>query len=417
MINFFEKTKLTIKKDILPILKKQTGPIWIYDANIIKNQIQKLKKFDIIRFAQKSCSNIHILQLFRKLNVKIDAVSLGELERALISGFKSKNDEIVFTSDIIDEETLKKVIELNITVNAGSLNMLKQIGQLSPGHRIWLRINPRFGHGHNKKTNTGGENSKHGIWKPELAIPIIKKYKLHLVGLHMHIGSGVDYQHLQEVCNAMVKQAIQLNQNIQFISAGGGLSIPYRNTDIPVNTEHYFKLWNHARNKISQHFQNKIQLEIEPGRFLVGESGILVARVYEIKQVGKKIFTLIEAGFNDLMRPVLYGSHHYISIIPIDNRVLHDNEYIKTVIGGPLCESGDVFTQDSEGTLIERILPKIKIGDYLVFHNTGAYGASMSSNYNSRPLIPEILFEDGIPRVIRRKQTIYELLKLELELT
>ncbi|CAL4043198.1 Diaminopimelate decarboxylase [Buchnera aphidicola (Takecallis arundicolens)] len=417
MINFFKKTKLTIKKDILPILQKQTGPIWIYDADIIKNQIHKLKKFDIIRFAQKSCSNIHILQLIKKLNVKIDAVSLGELERALISGFKAKNDEVVFTSDIIDEDTLKKVIELKITVNAGSLNMIKKIGQLSPGHRIWLRINPKFGHGHNKKTNTGGENSKHGIWEPKLAIPIIKKYKLHLVGLHMHIGSGVDYKHLQTVCNAMVKQAIQLNQNIQFISAGGGLSIPYQKTDIPVDTEHYFKLWDHARNKISQYFKNKIQLEIEPGRFLVGESGILIARVYEIKTVGKKIFTLIEAGFNDLMRPVLYGSYHYISIIPMDNRVLNNCQYIKTIIGGPLCESGDVFTQDAKGTLIERILPKVKIGDYIVFHNTGAYGASMSSNYNSRPLIPEILFEDGIPRVIRRKQTIYELLKLELELT
>ncbi|WP_343128081.1 diaminopimelate decarboxylase [Buchnera aphidicola (Takecallis taiwana)] len=416
MIHLFQKTKILNEKDILPILKKQNSPIWFYDANIIKHQIQKLKKFDTIRFAQKACSNIHILKLIRKCNVKIDAVSLGELKRALIAGFKAKNDEIIFTSDIIDDETLKKIINLKITVNAGSLNMLKQIGKYSPGHRIWLRINPKFGHGHNKKTNTGGENSKHGMWEPELAIPIIKKYKLNLIGLHMHIGSGVDYQHLKKVCDAMIQQAIKLNQKIQFISAGGGLSIPYTMTDIPVDTEHYFKLWNNARNTLSQYFHNKIHLEIEPGRFLVGESGILIAKVYEIKKVGKKIFTLIEAGFNDLMRPVLYGSYHHISIIPADNRIISNCQYRKTIIGGPLCESGDIFTQNSQGELIERLLPKIKIGDYIVFHNTGAYGASMSSNYNSKPLIPEILFEDGIPRIIRRKQTINELLKLELDM-
>lgn len=414
MNNFFKK-KTFNKKHILSILKQQNGPIWIYDANIIKKKIQQLKKFDVIRFAQKACSNIHILRLMKKFNIKVDAVSKGELTRALISGFQPNDDEIVFTSDILDQETLKKVIKYNITVNAGSLNMLEKLGKNSPGHRIWIRINPQFGHGHNKKTNTGGENSKHGIWNPELTIPIIKKYKLKLIGLHMHIGSGVDYTHLKKVCDAMVHQAITLNQDIQYISAGGGLSIPYKSTEKDIDTEHYFKLWDNARNIISKHFKHRIQLEIEPGRFLVGESGILIAQIYEIKQVGTKIFTLVEAGFNDLMRPVLYGSYHDISIIPIDDRILDFKKSIKTIIGGPLCESGDVFTQDENGELLERELPEMKIGDYLVFHNTGAYGASMSSNYNSRPLIPEILFEDGVPKVIRRKQTIHELLQLELE--
>ncbi|QCI26074.1 diaminopimelate decarboxylase [Buchnera aphidicola] len=416
MKNFFEKTKLFNKNTILKILKEYSGPIWIYQDDIIKKKIHQLKKFDIIRFAQKSCSNIHILKRMRKLNIKIDAVSIGELTRALVAGFKPENDEIVFTSDIMNKETLQKIITNKITVNAGSLNMLEQLGKYSPGHRIWIRINPKFGHGHNQKTNTGGENSKHGIWNPELAIPIIKKYKLNLIGLHMHIGSGVDYIHLKKVCDAMVNQALYLNQDIQYISAGGGLSIPYKTTDIPINTENYFTLWNNARNIISKHFKHKIQLEIEPGRFLVGESGILITKIHEIKKVGQKIFTLIDAGFNDFMRPVLYGSYHDISIIPIDNRSLHTNKYIKTIIGGPLCESGDVFTQDENGKLLEIRLPEIKIGDYLIFHNTGAYGSSMSSNYNSRPLIPEILIKNNIPKIIRRRQTIEELLKLELEI-
>ncbi|QCI27275.1 diaminopimelate decarboxylase [Buchnera aphidicola] len=414
-MNFFKKTKLLNIKTILPKLKKIYGPTWIYDADIIKEQIKKLKKFDIIRFAQKACSNIHILRIMKKYKVHVDAVSLGEIERALTSGFQTKNDEIIFTSDLIDHETLNKIIDFKITVNAGSLHMLKKLGKHSPGHRVWIRINPKFGHGHNKKTNTGGENSKHGIWNSKLAISIIKKYKLNLVGLHMHIGSGVNYKHLKNVCNAMVKEAIKLDQNIQYISAGGGLSIPYKKNDIPINIDNYFELWNNARNNISKHFQNAIKLEIEPGRFLVGNCGILISEIYEIKKVGKKIFILIDVGFNDLMRPVLYGSYHYISIIPKDKRIINYKNTIKVVIGGPLCESGDVFTQDQNGELIERKLPNVKIGDYLIFHDTGAYGSSMSSNYNSRPLIPEILFENGIPKIIRKKQTIQELLKLEIE--
>ncbi|CAL4322610.1 diaminopimelate decarboxylase [Buchnera aphidicola] len=417
MINLENNNHSLNITNILSVIKKYGNPIWIYDSKIIANQIQKLKKFDVIRFAQKACSNIHILQFMKNFRIKLDAVSLGEIERALTSNFQSNNDEIIFTADIFDKETLLKIVNYKITVNAGSLDMLKQLGKISPGHKIWIRINPKFGHGHNKKTNTGGENSKHGIWNPMLAIPIIKKYKLQLVGLHMHIGSGVDYQHLQKVCNAMVKQAKLFNQDIKAISAGGGLSIPYKITDIPVDTEHYFKLWNSARNKIQKHFKHPIQLEIEPGRFLVAESGILVAEVYAIKYVQKKRFTLINVGFNDLLRPVLYGSYHHISVISKKLKKIQTNNHIKTIIAGPLCESGDIFTQNEHGELIERELPEIHIGDYIVFHDTGAYGASMSSNYNTRPLIPEILFINNTPKVIRRRQTIEDILKLEIDIS
>lgn len=393
-------------------------PVWAYDGDIITQRINQLRHFDVIRFAQKACSNIHILRLMREQGVKVDSVSLGEIERALVAGFQPGQEpaEIVFTADLLDQATLLRVTELTIPVNAGSIDMLDQLGQHAPGHPVWLRVNPGFGHGHSQKTNTGGENSKHGIWYQDLpqAIAKIAQYGLTLVGIHMHIGSGVDYQHLEQVCDAMVEQVITLGQDISAISAGGGLSIPYQFGDDEIDTEHYYGLWNSARERIAAHLGHPVSLEIEPGRFLVAESGVLIAQVRAVKEMGSRHYVLVDAGFNDLMRPAMYGSYHHISLLPADGRSLSAEPLIETVVGGPLCESGDVFTQEAGGGLETRPLPAARIGDYLVFHDTGAYGASMSSNYNSRPLLPEVLFEQGRPRLIRRRQTIEELIALEL---
>ncbi|MCX8968670.1 diaminopimelate decarboxylase [Citrobacter portucalensis] len=391
-------------------------PVWVYDAQIIRGQIAKLSQFDVVRFAQKACSNIHILRLMREQGVKVDSVSLGEIERALAAGFVPGKDEIVFTADMIDEATLARVHELRIPVNAGSVDMLEQLGQVSPGHRVWLRVNPGFGHGHSQKTNTGGENSKHGIWYSDLpaALEVIQRYKLKLVGIHMHIGSGVDYAHLEQVCGAMVRQVVEFGQDLEAISAGGGLSIPYREGEEAIDTDHYFGLWNAAREQIAKHLGHPIALEIEPGRFLVAEAGVLVAQVRSVKEMGSRHFVLIDAGFNDLMRPAMYGSYHHISALAGDGRSLEHTPHRETVVAGPLCESGDVFTQQEGGNVETRLLPAVVPGDYLVLHDTGAYGASMSSNYNSRPLLPEVLFDNGVARLIRRRQTIDELLALEL---
>ncbi len=391
-------------------------PLWVYDASVIVERIAQLRSFDVIRFAQKACSNTHILRLMREQGVKVDSVSLGEVKRALAAGYQPGHDpaEIIFTADVLDEETIECLVEHKIPVNAGSIDMLDQLGERSPGHPIWLRINPGFGHGHSQKTNTGGENSKHGIWFTQLpeAIEKIKRYRLELVGLHMHIGSGVDYQHLAQVCDAMVAQVIELNHDIQAISAGGGLSIPYQEGDETINIEHYYGLWNAARAQIAAHLGHPVSLELEPGRFLVAESGVLLTEVRTVKQMGSRHFVLVDAGFNDLMRPTLYGSYHHISLLP-KGRSVEGEPLIETVVGGPLCESGDVFTQQAGGGVETRLLPPARVGDYLVFHDTGAYGASMSSNYNSRPLLAEVLFEGGVPRLIRRRQTVEELLELE----
>ncbi|ENA1755550.1 diaminopimelate decarboxylase [Yersinia ruckeri] len=408
-----------LNADNLRALPARFGcPVWAYDGDIIAERINQLRHFDVIRFAQKACSNIHILRLMREQGVKVDSVSLGEIERALLAGYQPGKEpaEIVFTADVLDQATLDRVVELGIPVNAGSIDMLTQVGEQAPGHPVWLRVNPGFGHGHSQKTNTGGENSKHGIWHHDLAAAIteIGKYSLKLVGIHMHIGSGVDYQHLEQVCDAMVRQVITLGQDISAISAGGGLSIPYQNDEDIIDTEHYYGLWNKARQQIAIHLGHPVSLEIEPGRFLVAESGVLVAQVRAVKNMGSRHYVLVDAGFNDLMRPAMYGSYHHISVLPADGRDLSHEPLIDSVIAGPLCESGDIFTQQAGGGLETRTLPRPVIGDYLVFHDTGAYGASMSSNYNSRPLLPEVLFENGHPRLIRRRQTIEELVALEM---
>jgi diaminopimelate decarboxylase len=392
-------------------------PVWVYDAQIVREKIAALHQFDVVRFAQKACSNIHILRLMREQGVKVDSVSLGEIERALAAGYdpQANGDDIVFTADLIDSETLVRVHELQIPVNAGSVDMLEQLGQVSPGHRVWLRVNPGFGHGHSQKTNTGGENSKHGIWYSDLpaALAVLQRYNLKLVGIHMHIGSGVDYGHLEQVCGAMVRQVIDFGQDLEAISAGGGLSIPYREGEEAIDTDHYYGLWSAARDKIAAHLGHAVKLEIEPGRFLVAVSGVLVAQVRSVKEMGSRHFVLIDAGFNDLMRPAMYGSYHHITALAADGRDLTQAARVETVVAGPLCESGDVFTQQEGGKVETRALPAVVPGDYLVLHDTGAYGASMSSNYNSRPLLPEVLFDNGVARLIRRRQTIQELLALE----
>ena len=410
-------TSTALNANNLLALPQRFGcPVWAYDAAIISQRISQLQHFDVIRFAQKACSNIHILRLMREQGVKVDSVSLGEIERALKAGFEPGGEDIVFTADVLDHATLARVSELKIPVNAGSIDMLEQLGQVSAEHPVWLRINPGFGHGHSQKTNTGGENSKHGIWYADLpqAVAKVQQYGLKLIGLHMHIGSGVDYQHLERVCDAMVQQVMALGQDITAISAGGGLSIPYQQGEEAINTEHYYGLWNRARERVAAHLGHPVKLEIEPGRFLMAEAGVLVAEVRSVKQMGSRHFVLVDAGFNDLMRPAMYGSYHHISLLPADGRNTDNQPLQDTVIAGPLCESGDVFTQQAGGGIETRPLPQVRVGDYLVFHDTGAYGSSMSSNYNSRPLLPEVLFENGEPRLIRRRQTIEELIGLEL---
>jgi diaminopimelate decarboxylase len=399
---------------LLEIAEQHGTPVYVYDAAVLRRQLTSLNAFDRVRFAQKACANIHILRLLRSEGALVDCVSPGELTRAMNAGFRIRSPEIVYTADILARSTLEQVLETGVAINAGSEDMLTQIGELRRGYPVWLRINPGFGHGHSKKVNTGGESSKHGIWYENLkpALERIDRFELDLVGLHMHIGSGADLAHLARVGDAMVQSVERLGHDIRAVSGGGGLSIPYREGEAPIDPAQHFAVWDSARRRIEAHLGHSVELEIEPGRYLAGPAGVLLAEVRATKSMGANHFTLVDAGFNDLVRPSMYGAYHAISLLTksddVQRRALRP-----TVVAGPLCESGDVFTQDASGNVEARPLPEARVGDLMVFHDAGAYSASMSSNYNSRPLAPEVLIDGDRFRLIRRRQTIDDLLLLE----
>ena len=407
----------SVIKAVLRATQSVATPFWLYETEPMRERVQQLEKFDVIRFAQKANSNIHVLSIFREMGVLVDAVSLGEIERALRAGYTpgTLDQEIVITADIIDESTLIRVIELGIPVNCGSLDMLMQLGQIANNHPVWLRLNPGFGHGHSHKTNTGSPFSKHGIWHENIAdaLRLVDKYGLNLIGLHMHIGSGADYTHLRQVCGSMLEAVKQLDRPISSISAGGGLPVPSRPGEPEIEIEEYYAAWNETRIEIERIIGDKICLEIEPGRFLTGNAGLLVAEIRAIKKIGDNYFVLLDTGFNELARPILYGSYHEIVFLKRSG-VLVTGPLKSIAVAGPLCESGDVFTQNDGGIVRFRELPMPQVGDLAIIRDVGGYGATMSSNYNSRPLAPEILLDDGKLTIIRQRQSIEQLLDLEV---
>lgn len=386
-------------------------PTYVYDAAKILERVEDLRQFDVIRYAQKACSNLAILDLVRRHGVLVDAVSAGEIRRAMAAGYKQP--EIVYTADIFDREVLDLVVKHDIHVNCGSPDMIDQLGERAPGRNITLRINPGFGHGHSQKTNTGGEQSKHGIWHAQLddCLQRADRHGLMISGIHMHIGSGTDLEHLAQVCGSLEKTVLAVGRSVTNISAGGGLPIPYHSKQTYVDLPEYFRLWDATRKRLEERLGHKLTLEIEPGRYLVAESGYLISEIRAIKQMGDNTFYLLDAGFNNLARPILYGAYHPMSIVPKDGA--NERPTSDVVVGGPLCESGDIFTQEEGGFVCKRTLPVASVGEYLVLERAGAYGFVMSSNYNSKPLAAEVLIQDGKAQLIRERQTFEDIIRGE----
>lgn len=388
-------------------------PTYVYDSQTIVQRIEELRSFDVIRFAQKACSNLAILDLVRRHGALVDAVSAGEIYRALKAGFAASGDPppIVYTADIFDRAALELVLQHRLHVNVGSPDMIDQLGQVAPGSEITLRINPGFGHGHSQKTNTGGEQSKHGIWHEQIdeCLLLADRHGLAVTGVHMHIGSGADMEHLAQVCGAMETAVEQVGRTVKSISAGGGLPTPYRTTDERVDTSEYFRLWDTTRRRLARELGHEIRLEIEPGRYLVAESGFLITEIRAVKRMGNNLFYVVDAGFNNLARPILYGAYHPMSICPAAGQ-LESAARQPVVVGGPLCESGDIFTQEEGGFVCSREMPVASVGDLLVIECAGAYGFVMSSNYNSKPLAAEVLVHDGRADLIRARQTYEDLI-------
>jgi diaminopimelate decarboxylase len=413
----FSTTRSDIAGISITEIAEQFGtPAYVYDLSVIQQRIADLQEFDVIRYAQKALSNIAILDRMRQAGVVVDAVSAGEIHRALKAGYTPGTHpaSIVYTADVFDREALDLVVRHNIHCNIGSPDMIDQLGERAPGSSISLRINPGFGHGHSQKTNTGGPQSKHGIWHEQL-IDCLRQADRHgmvVTGMHMHIGSGTDIDHLAQVCGAMEKVCWEVGRTVTSISAGGGLPVPYQKHQTYVDLPKYFQLWNETRNRLQEKFGHKIGLEIEPGRYLVAESGFLIAEIRAVKDMGGNTFYLLDAGFNDLARPILYGSYHPISIAHRDPSTSVTERPV--VVGGPLCESGDIFTQEEGGFVAKRNLPAAQVGDLVVLEVAGAYGYAMSSNYNSKFRAPEIMIEDGQAKLIRQRENAEDLLRREI---
>lgn len=393
------------------------SPLWLYDQQVIEERIKSLQAFDVIRYAQKALSTLEILRLMRRNGVVVDAVSGGEILRALKAGYvgdkgRAGISEIQYTADLFDEESVELIREQCIAVNVGSSDMIEALAQISPESKLTIRINPGFGHGHSEKTNTGGPLSKHGVWYEELPAVLkrIKELGLKLYGLHLHIGSGTDMEHLNKVAKTMVSFVRELKcHEIRSISAGGGIPIPYYPHGEQADITSYHKIWSEAKREIAG-LCGDISLEIEPGRYLVAESGFLITKVCSVKANRDKDFAIIDAGFNTLIRPAMYGSYHHISLISPKKRVLKS----QLIVAGPLCESGDIFTRDGEDFVKPRGLPMPQKGDFLVIHDAGAYGSVMSSNYNSKTLAAELLASESAFLEIRKRQELNELFHLEL---
>ncbi|MCF0233619.1 MAG: diaminopimelate decarboxylase [Thermoguttaceae bacterium] len=404
-------------------------PVYVYDGDAIKRRVAELARVGKVRYAQKACSNIAILKLVRSCGAVVDAVSAGEIRRALTAGYKP--EEIAYTADIFDEDALELVVgeASGCVVNVGSIDMIHQIGcrlgSAAEGRELTMRVNPGFGHGETKKTNTGGPRAKHGIWYTQIheAVLAAEHFGMNITGLHMHIGSGGDFEHLAKVGGFMRLVADAVGSRITTISCGGGVPTPYRAGEERIDLAEYARVWREEIDAIERNFGHKIDFEIEPGRYVVAESGYLIAQIRAVKKQGdlamgneeENNFYLVDAGFTHLVRPAFYGSYHHASLArnPQNGPTAVEGE-LDAIVGGPLCESGDVFTQVEGGEVVTRRLPAAEVGDYLVFTHAGAYGAAMASNYNSKFLAPEVLIENGVPRLIRRKQSFEHMIANEI---
>ncbi|MCX7821693.1 MAG: diaminopimelate decarboxylase [Brevinematales bacterium] len=396
------------------LIQKFGSPLYVYSEKIIKEKFYKLKKSITykntnILYAMKANSNFQILKMLAREGCGIDAVSIEEIEIALKAGFKP--EKILFTGINLSIEDMKRAVKKGVMLNLGSLMQLKFYGEYFPNTKVSIRINPDFGSGHHDHVVTGGRSSKFGIFISkddrkyvEEINRICKKYNITIAGIHAHIGSGIrDEEKFIKLSEIILDIAKEFN-DLEFIDIGGGIGIPYRDNEEEFNIEKFGNDITERMNNFSKEYGKNIKLMLEPGRYIVAEAGILLTTVYDIKETPLYKFVGVDSGFNLLIRPLAYGSFH--KIINASN-VEDDKEEV--VVAGYICESGDVFTRNEEG-IEKRAISKIDIGNILAIMNAGAYGFAMSSNYNSRPKPAEVMVYEGKVKLIRRRETIRDLL-------
>ena len=388
------------------IIKNNKTPFYLYSQSQIENNFQNFKKNfksinPLICFATKANTNHFVLKLLGNLGAGADVVSGGELLKSIKSGIKP--NKIVFsgvgkTADEIQLAIKKNILLINIE-SESEARLINQIAKkLNKKVSVGFRINPNVDAKTHKKISTGKAENKFGISIKEF-LNIYKNKaafnNLKIDALSVHIGSQIlsDIPY-QKTLNILTSIILKNNINLKYVDLGGGFGINYQNNQKEINLSRYSKL--------VKNFQKKINCKIifEPGRFILGNAGILVNKVQYIKKGTKKTFVILDAGMNDFMRPALYDAYH--DIIPLIKNNKKHFGLIEFV--GPICETTCKFNQFKN-------FQKIAEGDYMAIKDVGAYGSSLSSNYNTKPLIAEIIVKNKTYKVIRKKQDLLKLIK------
>ena len=395
-VNFFQGN------DPKKLAEEYGTPLYVYNERILRERCREIKNLVTypnfsVNYSTKANNNLAFLQIVREEGLNVDAMSTGEAHVEFMAGFKP--EQLFFISNNVSKEEMQYAIDHNITLSVDSLSQLEQYGQLNPGGKVAARFNGGVGAGHHEKVVTAGKKTKFAI-NPEY-IPefkqILKKYDLKLVGINQHIGSlFMDGDKYIEGVKAILNIAKQFD-DLEFVDLGGGFGIPYEKLNDQPRLD--LKDLGEKLSKIlfdfAEEYGKQLTFKVEPGRYISAECSVLLGTVHAVKQNNVHKFAGTDLGFNVLIRPAMYDSHH-------DIEVYNDStETEEITVVGNICESGDIIAHD-------RVLPKVTEGDIIGVLDAGAYGFSMASNYNNRLRPAEILIRENGEVVLTRKRDTFE---------
>jgi len=394
------------------LVKEFDTPLYLISEKRIRDKYRTLhdiliQDYDKIRiyYAAKANSNLNVLKILRTEGAYLDAVSPGEIFLALKAGFLP--ERILFTGTSVRTDELNFIADSQVTVNIDSYSELNRLLNHMIPKTLSVRINPKIGSGHHDHCITAGPETKFGLWE-EGTLKTYQKAKevgVEKFGIHMHIGSGIlKIESILLAFNNLLSMAKKIRDKInitfEFIDMGGGLGVPYKPQEKEIDLTLFSKkILSLFKRKITEYNLGNPFFCLEPGRYLVSDSSILLTSVNTIKVTPFKKFVGVDVGFNTLLRPSMYGSYHHILVA---NKLNSPKNQIYDVVG-PICESGDVIAKN-------RQLPMVEEGDLLAILNAGAYGFAMSSQYNSRPRAAEVLIKDKKYFLSRKRETFNSLL-------
>ncbi len=382
------------------------SPLYVYDADqMMENYKQFIKAFKVgklkVHYACKALNNQAILKLFNSAGAGLDCVSIEEVHLGLHAGYSA--DDILFTPNNISTEEYEQAIELGVKINVDNLYTLEYFGINHPEVPIYIRINPHLMAGGNQNISVGHIDSKFGISIHQ--VPnierIVKKLNINVMGVHVHTGSDILDADIFIKAAELVFSVVEKFETVTHIDFGSGFKVAYKPDDLHTNIASFGKKFSTAFNDFCEKQGKKYTLEFEPGKFMVSNAGYFIAKSNLIKQTTSCTFVGLNTGFNHLIRPMFYNAYHHIENLSNPN----GEKKVYNVVGY-VCET-DSFASD-------RIIPEVRKGDLLVFKNAGAYCATMASNYNSRPRPAEVLFYKGKDYLIKRRETIEDLLSTQV---